>query len=120
MGLLKGLWNGLGDLYDSVDNTSNDDYNNNNRRQGNTSNDDYNNNNRRQGSRKVRVTWRGYYKSTAGYWCSADVDEVIPEDMYRRVSADCRATSLFLKRVIYDCEELESDVTILNFEGYVY
>lgn len=26
MGLLKGLWNGLGDLYDSVENTSNDDY----------------------------------------------------------------------------------------------
>ena len=111
MGLLKGLWNGLGDLYDSVDNTSNDDYDD---------YDDYNNNSRRQGSRKVRVTWRGYYKSTAGYWCSADVDEVIPEDMYRRLSADCRATSLFLKRVIYDCEELESDVTILHFEGYVY
>jgi hypothetical protein len=105
MGLLKGLWNGLGDLYDSV---------------GNTSNDDYNDNSIRQGSRKVRVTWRGNYKSTAGYWCTADVDEVISEDMYRRVSADCRATSLFLKRVIYDCEELESDITTLNFEGYVY
>ena len=66
MGLLKGLWNGLGDLYDSVDNTSND---------------DYNDNSIRQGSRKVRVTWRGNYKSTAGYWCTADVDEVISEDM---------------------------------------
>ena len=60
MGLLKGLWNGLGDLYDSVDNTSED---------------NFNNYNRRQGSPKVRVSWRGNYKSTAGYWCSADVDE---------------------------------------------
>ena len=104
MGLLKGLWNGLGDLYDSVDNTSED---------------NFNNYNRRQGSPKVRVSWRGNYKSTAGYWCSADVDEVIPLDMYKRLSADCRATSMFLKRVIYDCEELESEVTTLNFEGYV-
>ena len=107
MGLLKGIWNGLGELYDSVDNSSDNSYN-----------DDYNRS-ARSGSSKVRVSWRGNYKSTAGYWCSADVDEVIPLDMYKRLSADCRATSMFLKRDIYDCEELESDVTSLNFEGYV-
>ena len=104
MGLLKGLWNGLGDLYDSVDNTSEV---------------NYNNYSRSQGSPKVRVSWRGNYKSTTGYWCTADVNEVIPLDMFKRLSADWRATSMFLKKVIYDCEELESEVTQLNFEGYV-
>jgi len=105
MGLLKGLWNGLGDLYDSVDNTSND---------------DYSDNIRRQGSRKVRVTWRGNYKSTAGYWCSGELDEVIPENMYRRLSQDGRATTQFLKRAIYDSEEFEYENNGLTFVEYVY
>ena len=75
---------------------------------------------RRQGQpTRVRVTWNGYYRSTSGYTCQAHVDEVIPDEMYRRLSCDCEATNRFLRRVIYDCEELESNVNLLNFEGYV-
>lgn len=83
--------------------------------------DDYDNTpSRRQGEpTRVRVTWNGYYRSTSGYTCQAHVDEIIPDEMYRRLSCDCEATSKFLKRVIYDCEELENNVTLLNFEGYV-
>lgn len=71
------------------------------------------------GPRKVRVTWRGNYKSTSGCWCSGFVDEVIPEDMYRRLSIDGRATTLFLKRVIYDSEEFEYETNYLSAKEYV-
>lgn len=83
--------------------------------------DDYNNASYHRGEpTRVRVTWNGYYKSAAGNICQAHVDEVISDEMYRRISIDCGATNMFLKRVIYDCVELESDVNILSFEGYVY
>ena len=110
MGLLKNIWNGFGDLYDSVENSSGNDYSENNC---------YESPHSHSGPKKVRVTWRGNYKSTSGCWCSGFVDEVIPEDMYRRLSIDGRATTLFLKRVIYDSEEFEYEMNYLSAIEYV-
>ena len=109
MGLLKSIWNGFGDMYDSMENSTDNDYEDNNRYV-----------RHQNGPRKVRVSWRGNYKSTAGYWCSGELDEVIPENMYLRLSQDGRATTQFLKKTIYDSEEFEYEVNGLTFVEYVY
>ncbi len=91
----------------------------------NQSNNDYSSRDnypyrRNEEPRKVRVTWKGYYKSTDGCVHHAYVDEVIPIDFYRRCSADFTITKSFLHRVIYDCVELETSAPILTVEDYVY
>ena len=70
-------------------------------------------------SDKVRVTWRGYYRSSDGGVHEAVIDEVIPELTYKRLSCDCELTKQFLHRLIFDCVELETSVPSLHFEGYV-
>ena len=102
MGLLKSIWNGFGDMYDSVGNNSENDYDNENLY-----------------STKVRVIWRGKYLNSTGQWCWGIVDEVIPYDMYKRLDKNAWDTTCFIKNTINDCQDLESDYNTLSLVEYV-
>lgn len=78
---------------------------------------DYSRENRQ--SDKVRVSWRGYYRSTDGGVHEAIIDEVIPETTWYRLCGSCELTKQFLMRKIFDCVELESSAPSLTFGGYV-
>lgn len=56
MGLLKGIWNAMGDLYDSVENTSDDNYETNS----------YSYREEESRSRRITTGWAGYDEFVGG------------------------------------------------------
>jgi len=112
MGLLKSIWDGFGDLYDSLENSSNNNYNEdnsyNNYNEHYEDDDCYERRQVRSGPQKVHVMWNGYYRPVSGGMIYGEWEGYIPVDMYERLSKDGKATTQFLKRVIYDSEEFQS------------
>lgn len=89
MGILKGIWNAMGDLYDSVENTSDNDY--------------YEDNNR-----YTRVTWEGYYRCIDGFDRPGALDEILPREEAERLMRDERLKRAWIKKKLYDCEHVPS------------
>lgn len=85
MGILKGIWNAMGDLYDSVENTSDNDY--------------YEDNNH-----YTRVTWEGRYRCVNGYDILGTLDEILPKEEAQRIIRDDRLRRAWIKNKLYDCE----------------
>jgi len=124
MGLLKSIWDGFGDLYDSLENSSNNNYNEDNSY--NNYNEHYEDEDRyerrqvrRSGPPKVHVRWRGYYQSVTGLWTPGEWEGDIPNLQWCQLQNDGKAISHFLKIKIGDVEKFEHDLNYLEFCGYV-
>ncbi len=91
MGLLKGIWNGLGDLYDSVENTSDSDY-------------------YEDRGRYTRITWEGRYQCIDGYGRLGQLDEIIPKDEAERIIRNHDLRVAWIKSKLYDCAYVDDTV----------
>ena len=126
MGLLSSIWNSFGDMYDSMQNSSNNNnYEDNDSYTSSRNSDDYEENNhyerpheyRRPGY--VRVEWRGHYLTTSGLWTWRTWEGEMPDEQYRRLANDGYAFSGFLRYQLGDVERFENETNYPIFLGYL-
>ena len=91
MGLLKSIWNGFGDLYDSVENTSD-------------------NNFYEDRGCYTRITWEGRYKCLDGFERRGKLDEILPKDEAERIIRNYDLRAAWIKSKLYDCVYVDDTV----------